>query len=154
MKTPFRRFKHLPRLIVSVAVVLISTAGFAAIKVWYPAPGDSFESQEPSVVTAGPTAQNVRGRDKVKDRANGRCAECGVIVSMREINGHGGEVGIGAAGGATDRDGDGNAVKLTAHYEIDVRMADGTSRVIKSGLVDWRPGERVIVIAGSTHPHQ
>ena len=57
-----------------------------------------------------------------KARASPRCPECGMVVSA-------------------------------GHKEIVVRMADGSIRVIEQeSPARWRPGERLIVIAGAVPP--
>ncbi len=109
--------------------------------------------------------------------AQARCAECGVIESVREIATKGAGTGIGAVGGAVvggvlghqvggGRGQDiatvvgavGGAVagheiekraKSGKSYEITVRFEDGSSRVIQeANAPTWRTGDRVKVING------
>jgi outer membrane lipoprotein SlyB len=83
-------------------------------------------------------------------KTKSRCAECGVIVSMREIVGHDDDSSPGAAGGAAAVDRDETRVESAMSHEIVVRMADGSRRVINhASPASWRPGERVIVINGT-----
>lgn len=160
MKTLFHRYQYLPWLVVGIAVILFSTAGIAAIRGWYPASSgdssnsialhDSAEVSTKAVVQTAETAQK-----RAKARANGRCAECGLVVSMGEANGRDDDFGIGAADGVKDGDQDERPVNLMTRYEIIVRMTDGSHRVIKQASpASWRVGERVIVIAGSIPPHR
>lgn len=128
----------LPLLITGIAVVLFSTAGIARMMGW--GPGSTGES----------------GGIVALDReAPSRCPECGMIVSMREIERHDEDSGPGAAAGVTAANRDEIRVNTTRSYEITVRMADGSSRVIyAANPARWRTGERLIVIAGAIPPHQ
>ena len=109
--------------------------------------------------------------------ARWRCAECGVIESVREIATKGAGTGIGAVGGAVvggvlgHQVGGGRGqdiatvvgavggavagheiekrVKSSKSYEITVRFEDGSSRVIsEANAPSWRTGDRVKVING------
>lgn len=83
-------------------------------------------------------------------RPKPRCPECGVIVSIREIERRDEDSGSGATGGVTAGSGDETRMKSTKRYEIIVRMADGSSRVIaEANPARWRRGERLIVIDGA-----
>lgn len=157
MKKQPNRPAYLPLLIVSIAVVLFSTAGIAAIKGWLPASsdgsGDTQALQMPSVAPAkavAPAAETAARQAKIKARANGRCAECGLIVSIGEINGHDDDFGIGAAGRLSAGDRNEKPLNSTKRYEIIVRMADGSNRVIDDASpANWRLGARVIIIDGT-----
>ena len=109
--------------------------------------------------------------------ARWRCAECGVIQSVREVATKGEGSGIGAVGGAVvggllgHQVGSGRGqdiatvvgavggvvagneiekrVKSGKSYEITVRFEDGSSRVInEANAPTWRTGDRVKVING------
>jgi hypothetical protein len=133
-------------MIAGILVILFSTVGVAAIRGWRPAPAGV--SAKP-VVPAVDAAQR-----RAKARAGGRCAECGLIVSIRKINRHGDVFRSGRAGeGRAERDE--NPPNPTTSHEIMVRMADGSSRVISDvSPASWRVGERVIVIAGTLPPQR
>lgn len=80
----------------------------------------------------------------------GKCLECGVIESMREITvtnaGAGTHVVARAASGNI---GPGNASKVR-NYEITIRLQDGSRRVITdTNSATWRHGDRVKLIAGA-----
>jgi outer membrane lipoprotein SlyB len=106
-----------------------------------------------------------------------RCAECGVVQSVREVDTKGEGSGVGVVGGAVAGgvlghqvgNGDGNTiatvigvvggavagneiekrVKSTKHYEITVRFDDGSSRVItEANAPSWRSGDKVKVVNG------
>jgi len=130
-------------LITGIAIVLFSTAGIARIMGWgansTDASGDGLApDQMPAVETMS------------EARVFARCAECGVIVSMRKIERHKEDPGPGAAG-----DRDESRLKASRNYEFTVRMDDGSSRVIEAAYAAaWRRGERLIVIAGAIPSHQ
>ena len=156
MKTQSRRPTHMALLIASVAVVLFSTAGIAAIKGWRPVSSDVRALQEAPAMSAQEvalTAQKAQRRAKAKARANGRCAECGVIESMREIDRYDGDFGNDAAGALTGVERNEKPLSLKKRYEIIVRMADGSSRTLTSASPsNFRFDERVIIIAGTIPP--
>jgi hypothetical protein len=127
MKTQVDRPSYLPLLITGIAVILLCTAGIARMMGWGPTftggSGGIFVPDARSATSATPVAA-IPGTNPTPvtgdTRAKARCAECGVIVLMREIE-----------------------------RQIIVRMADGSRRVIDDAdPASWRPGERVIVIGG------
>jgi len=129
-------------LMTGIAVILFATAGFARIVGWGPnSTDDSGDILALDQAAPGPTSEA---------RAKPRCPECGVIVSMREIERHDQDSGPGAAGGVKTGNRDETRVKPARSYEIVIRLADGSSRVINDAKpARWRPGERVIVIDGA-----
>jgi hypothetical protein len=143
MKTESNKASYLALLITGFAIVLFSTAGIARIMGW--GPGSTEDSDDIVALDQEAPVPPAGGA-----RAGPRCSECGVIVSMREVGRHDEDTGPGAAGEATA----GNQGELrayeTRHYEIVVRMSDGSSRVIDhASPARWRTGERLIVIAGT-----
>lgn len=135
-------------LITGIAVILFSTAGFARIAGWLPTSTD--DSGEILALDETAPAQAMS-----EARANARCAECGIFVSMREIERHPEDSGPGAAGSGTAGNRNEIRLKATRGYEITVRMADGSSRVIEAAnSAAWRAGDRLIVIAGAIPPRQ
>ena len=111
-------------LITGIAVILFSTAGIARMMGW----GANSTADSGDILERD---QSATALATGKARARSRCPECGVIVSVREIERH-------------DDD--------TGSYEFTVRMADGSKRVIDDvNPARWRPGERLIVIDGA-HP--
>ena len=135
-------------LITGIAIVLFSTAGIARIMGWgansTDASGDGLApDQMPAVET------------RSEARVFARCAECGVIVSMRKIERHKEDPGPGAAGSGAAGNRDESRLTAATNYEFTVRMADGSSRVIEAAnAAAWRRGERLIVIAGAIPSHQ
>lgn len=151
MKTHARRSPYLPLLIVGIAVILFSTAAIAAIMAWLPtatggsgdilAPDGLAAASEPVALTARTASRQAAG----EARARGRCAECGVIVSAREI-----DVRDEVAGRDASGDRDGIQAKSARRYEITIRLADRSRRVVNlASPASWRPGERVVVIDGT-----
>jgi hypothetical protein len=105
-----------PLLIAGIAVILFSSAGFARMMGWGPGAGYSGASLALDV-PAG------------EARAGPSCPECGMIVSVREIE----ERNEGSP----------------PSYEFVVRMADGSSRVIEDADPGrWRTSERLKIIDG------
>lgn len=139
MKNKYKPFPYLPLLIAGLAVILFSSAGIARIVGWNP---NSSDGAGDVLVLDGVPA----GVPAVKVR----CAECGVIVSMREIELRNESTGFGATGGAVAGNQDETRVKSTKSHELTIRLADGSSRVInEASPATWRLGERVIVIDGA-----
>lgn len=149
METYRPRFPYLAWLIAGIAVILSSTAGIAGLMGWLPAStGSSGDIPAPGRVSISATrAMAPQVQSEVRTR--GRCAECGVVVSTREIDAH--DEGAGdASGGIAAGNPDELRVTAVRRYEITIRMADRSSRVINdAGLASWRPGEQVIVIGGT-----
>jgi hypothetical protein len=162
MKTQTGKSRSLPLLVVGIAVVLFSTAGIAAIMGWLPASTDRsggvlaldnlpMASAQPVAVTAQTMPEQVEGT--VRTRA--RCAECGVIVSVREIEGREEVSDPEASETVTAGTPDDVGVKSTRSHEITVRLADGSNRVIHdTNPAGWRSGERVIFIDGANPPNR
>jgi hypothetical protein len=152
MKTQARRSPYLPLLIIGIAVILFSTAAIAAIMAWLPTAtggsGDILASDDLAVASAKPvalTAQTALRQMEGEARAKSRCAECGVILSTREI-----DVRDEVAGRDASGDQDGIRAKSTRRYEITIRLADRSRRVVNlASSASWRPGERVVVIDGA-----
>ena len=125
MQAPAEKSSFLPLLITGIAIVLFSTAGIARMMGWGPnSTGDSGDMLAPDRTASLPASGEARARP--------RCPECGVVMSMREIEGHD---------------------KAGHRYEFIVRMADGSSRVIAdANAASWRIGEGVIVLGGVKPP--
>lgn len=142
MKTQARKSSYLSLLITSIVVVLFSTAAIARMMGW----GLNSTDDSGGILALDQTAPVSTTSEA---RAKPRCPECGVIVSMREIQRHDEDSGPGAAGGVTAGNRDATRVKSTKSYEIVVRMADGSRRVIHDAKpASWRTGEGLIVIGG------
>jgi hypothetical protein len=130
-------------LITGIAIILFSTAGIARIMGWGANSTDA--SRDGLAPDQMPAVETMR-----EARVHARCAECGVIVSMRKIERHKEDPGPGE-----DGDRDESRLKASRNYEFTVRMDDGSSRVIEAAYAAaWRRGERLIVIAGAIPSHQ
>ncbi len=143
---------------IGMAAMLLSTAGFAALMAWMPAPTgasrdtlpvSSVEREKPgAAMDAATLAVKGTARRKV------RCKECGLIESMRETARHGEGILLSAAGRLAAENQNRTPVG-SASLEITVRLEDGSSRVIvDANPARWRVGERVIVIDGPDEPNR
>ncbi len=181
-----------------IALILFSAVGIGAFMGWIPtsigSPGDKAVLEKQSANTGAPArakAQTapvqrttpvqhtapVQVANSSAVPASTRCAECGVVESVREIDVKGAGSGLGAVGGAVVGGVLGNQVgagrgkdvmtvvgavggamagnevekrvKSTKSYSITVRFDDGSSRVISAANAPtWRAGDKVKVING------
>jgi hypothetical protein len=84
-------------------------------------------------------------------RVKRKCAECGLVVSMWEIESDERELARAAATGGKSPSSR-HESRATSHksYKMTIRMADGSNRTIyHASPTTWRPGERVILIDGA-----
>ena len=146
METHSDKSAYAALLITGLAIVLFSTAGIARMMGWgMNLTEESGELVAPDQISPDPPAGKTRTRP--------RCPECGVVVSVREVEGAIEDTGPGAAGAGKAGSRGGIQVKVSRHYEMVVRMADGAIRVIDhASPARWRTGERLIVIAGTDGP--
>lgn len=195
METQNRTSPHPLMIIAAIAVTVFSAAGIAAIMGWIPT--SSGDAAPPLAATASvngakPLAQAGATRQQtvtvrtprtltplVESRV--RCADCGVIESVREIEKAGDGTGLGAVGGAVAGGVLGNQVgagrgkdvmtvvgavaggiagnqiekkvRSTKSYEISVRMEDGSTRLVSEpNAPAWHSGDRVRLIEGRIQP--
>ena len=194
METQVNKSPHPLMWIAGIAIILFCTAGIAAIMGWIPTsmghPSDGAaltQLDKPQAGAAKPGAAKTQSASESRPApaqvassapAHVRCAECGVIESMREVETHGEGTGLGAVGGAVvggilgNQIGNGRGrdlatvvgavggvvagneiekrVKSTKGYEVTVRLGDGSSRVIhETSAPAWRTGDHVKVVDGS-----
>ncbi|OGA22280.1 MAG: hypothetical protein A3I02_04500 [Betaproteobacteria bacterium RIFCSPLOWO2_02_FULL_67_26] len=188
METQDRKSPHTLFWIAGIAVTVFSAVGIAAIMGWIPtstsSPNETIALTKQPTAPAKPAAARTRTAPakapvQVADStpARWRCAECGVVELVREIETKGEGSGIGAVGGAVvggvlgHQVGGGSGqkiatvvgavggavagnevekrVKSNKTYDITVRFEDGSSRVInQANAPSWRAGDRVKVING------
>jgi outer membrane lipoprotein SlyB len=181
METQASKSPHTLYWIAGIAVTLFSAVGIAAIMGWIPTstggPGDSVVAAKQSAAQPAARSHTAPSRAPSQIASRARCAECGVIEAVREIDTKGEGSGLGAVGGAVvggvlghqvggGRGQDiatvvgavggavaGNEIekraKSSKSYEITVRFEDGSSRVInEASAPSWRTGDRVKVING------
>jgi outer membrane lipoprotein SlyB len=199
METPTSKSPHPLVWVAAISLIVFCAAGVGALMGWIPTsigkPDEPVLTKlEQPAVQVPAQAPDMRARDRERERdrdrdrakhapapavvaAATRCAECGVIQSVREIDTKGEGSGLGAVGGAVaggvlgSQIGGGNGkkvmavvgavggavagneiekrVKATKSYEVTVRFDDGTSRVItEANLPSWRSGDKVKVING------
>jgi outer membrane lipoprotein SlyB len=191
METQANKFPPILLWTAGIAVILFCAAGIAAFMGWIPTStggtSDSVMLDQHSANMPNPVAQRtltapMQVANNMPAPARARCAECGVIESMREIEVRGEGTGLGAVGGAVvggvvghqvgrGRGNDvatvlgavggamaGNQIekqaKSTKSYEITVRFDDGSSRVInEANPPTWRTGDKVKVMNGVIHSH-
>jgi outer membrane lipoprotein SlyB len=173
--------------IAGIALTLFCAVGIAAVMGWIPnsmgGAGDTAAVQLQSANTAAPAAAKAHTAKAVERAAPvpvpaAKCAECGVIESVREIAAKGQGSGIGAVGGAVvggllgNQVGGGRGkdvmtvvgavggavagnevekqVKATKSYEVTVRLNDGSSRVInEASAPSWRTGDKIKIVNGA-----
>jgi outer membrane lipoprotein SlyB len=179
METQTLKSPHPLVWVAAVALIVFCVAGLAAFMGWIPTsmgkPAEPSLAGKPRAAPAKVAAVQAPVTAPVAVAA--RCAECGVIQSVREIETKGEGSGIGAAGGAVVGgvlghqvgSGDGNKiatvigavggavagneiekrVKTSKSYEITVRFDDGSSRVFTEAQApSWRSGDKVKVVNG------
>lgn len=175
METQASKSPHKLFWIAGIAVTVFSAVGIAAIMGWIPTSTSSPSNN--AVLAKQPKANTAPARVAGNTSAKAKCAECGVIESIREIETRGEGSGVGAVGGAVvggvlgHQVGSGRGqdiatvvgavggavagneiekrVKSSKSYEITVRFEDGSSRVInEANPPAWRTGDRVKVING------
>jgi len=192
METQANKSPHTLFWIAGIAVTVFSAVGIAAVMGWIPtstsSPADKLVLSAPLAAPAKPISALAReqareraqeqAREDARRPARARCAECGVIESVREIETKGEGTGLGAVGGAVvggvlgHQVGGGSGqkiatvvgavggavagnevekhVKSTKSYEITVRFEDGSSRAInEASAPTWRAGDRVKVVNGT-----
>ena len=158
MKTAPRKNPLVPLLVAWVAVVVFGSASVAHMldgqsgspRSVAPLAGAALApAKSPGIASAKDAAALPEaGRVRVTPDTKPRCAECGVVESMREID--------AAAAGIDRRGGTGTLpAKLAKRYELTLRMGDGSRHIIASaGKGGWKVGERVIAIAPASGSFQ
>ena len=186
--------------IAGIALTLFCVVGIAAVMGWIPnSMGGASDKVaavlQPSNAVAPPVAKEHRASAPVvhaaapvlapapvREVAAARCAECGVIESVREVDTKGSGSGVGAVGGGVlggllgNQVGGGRGkdvmtvvgvvggavagnevekrVKATKSYDVTVRMSDGSSRVISEATQpSWRNGDKVKIVNGAIRSH-
>ncbi len=161
---------HLLIWVASIAVILFSGMGIAAIMGWIPTSmGRSVDGaavtapDKRSTSSSAPVAPLARENPAPRiapahatERAPARvqCADCGVVESTREVSTKGTGSGVGAVGGAVAGNEVEKRVKATKSREVTVRLDDGSSRVVNEGSSSpWHTGDRVKIVSGEIHAH-
>jgi outer membrane lipoprotein SlyB len=168
--------------VAAIALIVFCAAGVAAVMGWIPT--SLGKTEEPLVKVEKPKSApaKVAAAQPAKVApvavAAARCAECGFVQSIREIETKGEGSGIGVVGGAVaggvvgNQFGHGNGNKImtvvgavggavagneiekrvrsTKSYEITVRMEDGSNRVVHQATAPtWREGDKVKLVNGA-----
>lgn len=145
-----------PPRITATATTLASTAGIAALMAWMPLllGASPYTPPVTQIEDATLDATVDAGTQPLKElaRRKVRCAECGLIESIRKMERDSEAIPLIAAAGpmAESRN---HAPERSAGREITVRLQDGSSRVmIDTNPGRFRLGERVKVIDGLARP--
>lgn len=167
--------------VAAVALIVFCAAGFAALMGWIPissaTPDEHSLTQSSRPTTGSARPHGAKSQAPAPVLAAAKCAECGVIESVREIDSKGEGSGVGAVGGAVvggvlgNQVGHGTTkkvmtavgavggavagneiekrVKTTKSYEITVRLEDGSTRMVTEASTPiWRTGDKVRVTNG------
>ena len=145
MRTQADRVPSLLLLVGAIVAILLGTSGFAAVTSWMPASNSEsrivFRSGElptPPVGRIGALAPPLPAPREGDTQPTVRCAGCGVIAFMREIQQP--ATGIDFRG------------ESTRTYEVTIRMNDGSRHVfMDSKPATWHPGQRVILVEGKSN---
>jgi hypothetical protein len=127
------------------AAIVLATCGVTAVLTWAPgAAGGTGTSYTPEKSPNQP-----RTPSALEQRAGARCAECGIVESIRLIEPR------HEAAGRTTRDArkpiPARAGQASSVAEVTLRLSDGASHLfLATDPASWRTGERVIFIAGRT----
>ena len=123
------------RVLGAVAAIMLLTFGIAAVWAWSPNSADATE-----VALA---SKNFPAQSEVNELVRTRCEECGVVESTRMVDQNDEEPG--------EKAGRYEMTRKAKISEITIRMSDGASHLFRdASLANWRPGERVIIIEGTT----
>lgn len=160
METLANQGPYLRLLIGAVALILLGTAGIAAVMAWLLTPTDRAAAAfVPHNVVPRPGRLADAETQKSPLPAQGdprirvKCAECGIVESAREIGQLGEGVDPGVAGGLTRSGRNEPLGTSTKSYEVIVRLRDGSIRAFTAAnSASWRAGERVMIIEGTRQP--
>jgi outer membrane lipoprotein SlyB len=166
--------------VAAIALIVFCGLGAAALVGWIPTsaskPGDEAALAKLDQLHASP-AKAAPAKVHAAAVVAAKCAECGVVQSVHEVDTKGEGSGVGGVGGAVVGgvlghqvgNGDGQTiatvigavggavagneiekrVKSKKSYEVTVRFDDGSSRVItEANAPSWRSGDKVKVING------
>jgi len=144
-------------VIAAITLIVFSVVGIATMMGWMPTATSGSEQGMKS--GAASTEKTGAGRPRLFSSASAGCANCGVVESIRVVETTGQGTGVGAIGGALvggilgNQVGRGNGrtaatvvgagagayagneieknVKKSAHYQVRVRMNDGSYRTFR-----------------------
>jgi outer membrane lipoprotein SlyB len=182
-----RKSLHPLAWVAGIALIVFSAVGVGAFMGWIPTSMGGSDDKAALATQAANTPEPVRAKARAAParvassapaQASNKCAECGVVESVREVDVKGQGSGLGAVGGAVvggvlgNQVGGGRGkdvmtvvgavggavagnevekrVKSSKSYEITVRFDDGTSRAIsEANAPSWRAGDKVRVVNGA-----
>jgi outer membrane lipoprotein SlyB len=174
-----RRPLHPLTWIAGIAMIVFSAVGIGAFMGWIPTSMGGSDDKAALATQAANPPEPARAKARAAPArvASSKCADCGVVESVREVDVKGQGSGLGAVGGAVvggvlgNQVGGGRGkdvmtvvgavggavagnevekrVKSTKSYEITVRFDDGSSRAIsEANAPSWSAGDRVRVVNG------
>ena len=127
------------RVIGGAAAVLLVTFGIAAVWAW----GPNSIPTSTDVTSLALATEDFPAQSEVNELVRVRCKECGVVESTRMIE--------RSDEGPGEKTGRYEMTRKSKISEVTVRMSDGASHLFTdASLANWRPGERVIIIEGTT----
>jgi hypothetical protein len=101
------------------------------------------------------TFSSFTGQTDDGGRVRARCPECGFVESTRLIQKPGEEIDAEVSSPVTKNGRRDAPKKMTKISEVTIRMNDGTiHQFLDESLTNWRRGERVIYIAGTSRPDE
>ena len=148
------KYDSLLPVIAFIAVMVFGIVGVARIVGWLPDSifylSDVAPMEVLSTAAAKPMARDGQPYPTSNARSKARCPECGVIVSMREIEPDGPSAGQDAVSQTLADDESALRAGGSSGYQFSVRLSGGAHRVIIApSRALWRVGERVIIIDGT-----
>lgn len=131
------------RMIGGAAAVLLVTFGISAVMAW--GPGSTADTG------VGPAGNVPPSLSETSAPSGMMCEECGIVESTR-VMAQKDDVVDNSAAEAGKQGGRYEMASTPAWVsEVTVRMSDGTSHLFTdANLTNWRTGERVILIKGTT----
>lgn len=142
MNTQANRLPHLPMPARRVAALMLSAVAIAALAI-------SAQGFDGAVAPAAEMGAAGAPAGEAFAAPSPRCAECGVIESVREIAASDEDAAVKAPGRGPAGSRGGIEAHLPRSYEITIRLRDGSMRVVRDARpANWRRGEPVTVIAG------
>lgn len=147
---------HLLPLMAGIAALLFGAAGVARTMGWQPNSADAFGDilANPTLTEASARPFSVQANQTPSQEVDNasikrRCAECGVVVSIREVDVSGEGPTLDTPDRAVGAKVMEKSVKSDKRYEFLIRLNNGSSRLITdANRSAWRLGERISIIDG------
>lgn len=145
MNTQANKLLHPPLSIKGMAVLLVCALAIGTLAISAQGFTRNRAPLEPPAAVQAPATQ-----PPATEAGPHKCAECGVVVSTRNIESADERVRAKAPGRVAAGSRALTERKAVRNYEITIRLQDGSTHVITdANAANWRHGERVIIIAGA-----